>query len=586
MSSQYTLTLLDTTGIQDYIFSSNRLQENIGASELVYRATSLWVFEALEEAGFTNHNIELIRDNENFVVGWKFTPTQIEDNPDLQVEALQAAGGNALLLFREDEPGSRANAVKFTKKFTLRILQEAPGLNVLVQHTPFDFEKDALPSRYDEDCKPLKGHKGMRRELEEKMGEYKLSRLPSAPAMGLSVTGICSSTGSPAIRTPEGKQKLGTDEFNLLVRGQDEKEEERTRLISRETAFKLAARDLANRRLRHILGEVAKWYDFPADIDNLGRLEGDESYVAVIHADGNGMGQKVQLLENSVYEKYETAGRKTLNREYIKALRGFSEKLEEACRISLTNVVEKIVSSINSDDKVAGIIPVIKKKPYNYIPFRPLVFGGDDVTFLCNGQLGVELAVRYLDEFEKQTNGYHACAGVSIVKMHYPFARAYQLAGELTDSAKEFVKTLFPKEHPCEVAEGKDCSALDWHFAQSGLSGSLDDIRTREFIVKAGRLNLRPLNLKDWHKVESIIEEFNGNYWGEKHNKVVGLRQPLRNGPNAVEKYRQDFELHELPKFDGMNVHETGWLNDVCYYFDAVELLDHHVSLKNKEAAK
>ena len=129
--SKYTLTLLDTTGIQDYIFASNRLQENIGASELVYRATTLWVFESLEEAGIKNHNIELIthpEDNKK-VIGWKFKKDlQIEDTADLQAEVIQAAGGNALLLFREDEgtENKRANAIKFTKELTLKILREAP----------------------------------------------------------------------------------------------------------------------------------------------------------------------------------------------------------------------------------------------------------------------------------------------------------------------------------------------------------------------------------------------------------------------------------------------------------------------------
>lgn len=27
-----------------------------------------------------------------------------------------------------------------------------------------------------------------------------------------------------------------------------------------------------------------------------------------------------------------------------------------------------------------------------YLPLRPLVFGGDDATFVCNGSIGVELA--------------------------------------------------------------------------------------------------------------------------------------------------------------------------------------------------
>lgn len=582
--SKFTLTLLDTARIQDYIFSSNRLQENIGASELVYRATTLWAFEALEEAGITRHNIELLRaqdpkDNNLVVVGWKFTGLHMEDDADAQAEVIQAAGGNALILFRESESETtpHANAVRFSKKLTFRILREAPGLNVLVKHIPFDFENDKLPSKYDKEGKPLEGYKGKRRELEEAMSEHKRSRLIPAPTLGLSVTAACSSTGLPAVRTPMGKQKIGDYEFELLVLGQDEQESERTRLISRETTLKLAARELANKRLRYILGDVAQGYDFPADIDNLGRISGNESYVAIIHADGNGMGSRVQSIENATYEKHETADRKTLNREYIKELREFSQGLEKACRIALTNVVRKITDSIDTKNKVAGKIPVIKKGNHNYIPFRPLVFGGDDVTFLCNGQLGVELATRYLEEFEKQTNGYHACAGIGIVKMHYPFSRAYKLAEELTHSAKELVKS-----------SESDFSALDWHFAQSGLSGSLTAIRDREYMSDDGKkkLYIRPLTLKEgvdkntrsWDEVNKALQAFNEEPWSESHNKVIGLREPLRKNGDAVKQYRLNFGLEKLPEFT--EAAETGWFSDRCAYFDIIELLDHHVFLE------
>jgi len=50
----YTLTFLDTVGIQNYVFGSNVLRENIGASELVRRATRLWPFEEVRKAGKTN----------------------------------------------------------------------------------------------------------------------------------------------------------------------------------------------------------------------------------------------------------------------------------------------------------------------------------------------------------------------------------------------------------------------------------------------------------------------------------------------------------------------------------------------------
>jgi len=603
----YTLTLLDTTGIQDYIFASNRLQENIGASELVYRATSLWAFDALEKAKLS-HNIK-----NPYSLEWEFTDAAIESDASLQAEVIQAAGGNTVILFR-DEKKSR----EFVRILTLRLLNEAPGLTVLAKHLDgFDFSSAKLADA--------------RKTLETDMREHKLSRLPSAPTLGLGVTAMCDSTGLAAVRTPVGTQTLENEKFSLLVPGQDKQIPEQTRLISRETTFKLAARDLANRRLKNTVGDVTDWYEFPFDIDNLGRISGEESYVAVVHADGNRMGEHVAAVAKGANG----------NRDFINALRSFSTALDVASRATLIEIVESIVASI-VDGMVAEKIPLVEDKYHTYIPFRPLVFGGDDITFLCNGQLGVELAAQYLKVFEEKVRAVatrkdadgkdvthplakieleklHACAGVSIVKMHYPFARAYKLSEELASSAKSLTRVT-------------DCSALDWHFAQSGLSGSLDGIREREYSVqessiknmleekdtkdveeknKKFMLTMRPIKLfnsdngRYWYGeqgIEELIEKFREKKpWVDSHNKVLGLREELRKGTQTVERYLLDFGLSDLPTVISGS-ERTGWyksrtpkdseikeqkkLECRCVYFDAIELLDHHVGLKNTEVVK
>jgi len=551
--TQFTLTLLDTTGIQDYIFASNRLQENIGASELVYRATSLWAFEALEKVELS-HNIQ-----NSHSLDWVFTAAAIEDDPNLQAEVIQAAGGNTVILFR-DEKKSR----EFVSVLTLRLLKEAPGLTVLAQHAGFDFEKDHLADKYDTDeYGNLKKKDGKRSELEKFMREHKLARLPSAPTLGLGVTAMCDSTGLAAVNTLAGGLTVEDKLEPLGLDGED-----KTTFVSSETAAKRAWRGQANGRLKSWLKLSADDFDFPYDLEKIGRVKGDESYVAVIHADGNKMGDKVKAVAQSIEQKFTGQPQKKINREYILAMREFSQKVNEASLAALQSVVHLTVQAVKNK-----VIPFETNKKNNkpYLPLRPLVFGGDDVTFVCNGSIGVTLAAAYLESFHEEAKSrgldLHASAGVSIVKMHYPFARAYKLSEELASSAKSLTRET-------------DCSALDWHFAHSGLSGSLDGIREREYTVKAGKLYLRPLTLDKWNQVESVMDEFNGDYWGEKHNKVLGLREPLRDDPQMVEKYRQDFDLKELPKFAGLNVRINGWLDGVCYYFDAIELLDHHVALK------
>ena len=543
--TQYTLTLLDTTGIQDYIFASNRLQENIGASEIVYRATTLWVFEALEKAGIKNHNVK-----DSGSLNWGFEKSKwIEKDADLQAEVLQAAGGNTVILFRKQEQSR-----EFVRKLTKRILSEAPGLNILAQHLDeFDFATDRLPQALE--------------TLHEKMQKHKRSRQFSTPLRGLSVTAICDSTGLPAVNFLGGQVNINNKTEPIGLKGEDTNS-----LISAEAAAKRGWRTYANKRLNSLLKNAADGYIFPFDLEKLGRIKGEESYVAVIHADGNRMGMRVKGIGDKVKKPED-------NRTFINELREFSEKIDKISTSALESVVGLVVQAVKHED-----IQVVEDENGAYLPFRPLVFGGDDVTFVCNGLIGVSLAVAYIDAFESAAKkfglpDFHASAGISIVKMHYPFARAYKLAEELTASAKSLNRD--PQE---------DCSAVDWHFAQSGLSGSLETIRKREYTPPAGHLNLRPLvmsgDARSWDTIKNMMSEFNEK-WADKHNKVVGLREALRKGGNFTRAYLQDFDLmkEKLPAIHGMeDIQETGWQNGVCYYFDAIELLDHYVSLEKETA--
>ncbi len=521
--SKFTLTLFDTTGIQDYIFASNRLQENIGASELVYRATTLWAFKALEDAGIKReeHNIKNPAD-----LDWDYSDRTIDDDkkPLLQAEVIQAAGGNTLVLFRAKE-----DAIEFVKRLTLRLLKDAPGLTVLAQHLhDFDFQKNSLFEA--------------RKTLEGKMREHKQTWPGHAATLGLGVTAICESTGLPAVTGLDG-DNAGT-------------------LVSAEVAAKRNFSQAANKRLDVLLKPASDTYIYPFDLDKIGREHGEESYIAVVHADGNRMGQAVAGLAKG-----------KPNREYIKEIRAFSKKINAISLAALSRVVALVVQAVERD-----AIPSVVEGGKKFLPLRPLVFGGDDVTFVCNGKIALELASTYLETFhaeaEKHRLDLHASAGVSVVKLHYPFARAYALAEELISSAKSLTRG------------DKNCSALDWHFAQSGLSGSLEHIREREYRAENGKfLHRRPLTLEEWGRVEDVIYKFKDeNKWAR--NKVFGLREPLRKGEDAVEKYRQDFKLPELPEIAGQEARQKGWADGKCYYFDAIELLDHYVALKNEEAQK
>ncbi len=526
------MTILDITGIQAYIFGSNKLRDNIGASQLVEWATKQWLYETLNRVG--GAQITVNADD-------TFSTPAIDDKK-VQAEPIYAGGGNAVILFANLE-----QAKSWATAYSRHLLQHAPGLGFAIVHSPgFAWEPEGKDLRQIID--KLKNNAVV---------IAKQTAQTSVPLLGLGVTATCQSTGLAAVEYY--KEAEGT-----------------YRPVSSEVQAKLfdKVQQGADSRFYKIFRSFAQLGSPPAyDFDDLVGGDGqsrDQGYIAVVHADGNAMGQVFQQIS-----KVELT-----NRLYIQAVRTLSAQVQQA---GLRALEHALGSLIGPDAQL--ISPFQNRKRF---PVRPIVYGGDDVTFVCDGQLGLALAARYLHAFEqatKETVGspLTACAGIAIVKVHYPFARAYDLSEALCGHAKGWVR--------------RSSSAMDWHIAASGLLGDLGDIREREYTVKAGKLTLRPIRLHDqpnewrtWPAFRTMLHTFmEREEWAGKRNKVMRLREVLREGSDRTRQFLKLYRLNSLPSYAQApaDLAEQGWISSdnerVCGYFDVIEALEFFVLLEGEE---
>lgn len=553
-----TLLLVETSGIQNYVFGSNELLQNIGASELVAQATSKWVVEVLDDLVQGKHNTHWDRGKHDIVLN-----PHLVLAPALEAEVIYSGGGNALILFANHDELSK----EFAKALSMKALREAPGLQLVLKQMLFDPAKDKLSASHQ--------------QLITDLAKRKLARIPSVPLLGLGVTAECVFTGKPAVEWKKDEQP-----------------------ISSEVVAKLAVKDKGIRRLNGQLASVdLKDYEFIYDFDHFG-TKGESTYLAVIHADGNNMGDRIKAIGKDY----------PVNDEYVRKLRGFSDSVKTASSQALQATMKMLLDNIvvdakNNTRKIADRVPIpfVKGKkdsaPSWRLPFRPIVFGGDDVTFVCEGRLGLTIATKYLHEFSQQKladgeNAY-ARAGVAVVKSHFPFSRAYELADDLCGSAKMYIKEW-------EKKKSHGVTALDWHFAVTGLVRPLKEIREREYQVDAGNLCMRPLCLSDpdddwrsWQTFKNIMEKFRlpeaeKGHWAGRRNKLKALRVALRNGEAEVRQFLKacGHKLPDIPqessmksdgwqvKSAGQQVKSEGEQDRRCGYFDAIEALDFYLPLQ------
>jgi len=606
MSRKYTLTTIDTTGIQNYIFGSNRLRENVGASALVEQATADWVLEIIEKL-VARHNINPSFTGATLYQRMDWMRWIERDN--LQAEVLYSGGGNTVVLFAE-----RKDAIAFVTKYTQRLLEQAPGLEVACVHQTVTWDA------------PQGNLRDTLRETGALLIRKKAIRPLPTPILGLGVTAECESTGLPA-----------TD-FDPLYSEVIDPDRRRYRPVS-STIFAKAKRETqewSRQRLETLFPAFQAvdcdfWYNPDDTSDLLDEKEGEGRYIAVVHADGNRMGERFQILLGGKHSTLTTAA---TDRATLQLLRQLSAAVDNAGRQAMEVLGDQLATLVGpvekgkrseKDKRYLRFFEPGKRDRYSLdweiqlgynkkrdkfvIPFRPLIYGGDDVTFVCDGRLGLTLATLYLNSFEdtiaqelaraendtlrnllqgERMEQIYACAGVAVVKLHYPFSRAYQLAEGLCKSAKADM-------HGDSLRETEDFSALDWHFVTGGLYGPIGIIRTREYETSEGALTMRPVRLRksanvdewrNWPNFVAALETFaKDDAWCEKQNKVVQLRDALRKGPNAVAAYLLAYKLPQLPMLAPSQEkrQKTGWAEDIgtnrCGHFDVIEALKFYLPL-------
>ncbi|RIK33023.1 MAG: hypothetical protein DCC57_25420, partial [Chloroflexi bacterium] len=284
---------------------------------------------------------------------------------------IYTGGGNAVILFDAppDEPLRLAR--EFATRYSKQLLTDAPGLESALVHQAVAWNQRGA-------AQPPNLRDALRLAWQN-LAVRKATRLRSTPLLGLGVSAACQATGLPAAGYPPAAAKRSQTDRHF-------------RVLSAEVLAKLedALRDWSAARLQRMIPDLASWplwYNLDASDPELAS-RGQGAYVAVVHADGNSMGQRFLRLTHAADD----------DRAAVAALRSLSNAVNESGRLALADCGRALADAW--DEKLQTLAQSISLPKGAIMPFRPLVYGGDDITFVCEGRLGLELAAHFLRCFE------------------------------------------------------------------------------------------------------------------------------------------------------------------------------------------
>ena len=405
------IILLETSGNQRYIFSTNKLRENVGASELTYQ------------------------------IGAEYAAKLAEDTNG--IKPIITTSGKALIL-----AGDETIAKKFVHDITEHALKKMPGLTVHGAICKVENENSA-DSLHDAVGKVHERLETIRYQIPSNLQRFQ--RIPFVAE--------CASSNLPASEVIEFKNSRGNDTFTFSKVSISKRE------ILANDKKKLSNKDDFNR------GRIAKELQdgfgvkLPKNLEKFEDIFPETKWLAIVHADGNGLGQ--------IFLKFDDYANMADHESYKKDYKDFSHEIDGCTKNAFGKALQNLQEKFQDEQ-----IPVI-----------PIILGGDDLTFICNGEYAISLTKEFLRNYETETKENEVikrltketplgiCAGIAIIKPHFPFHQAYHLAEELLQSAKKTKKI------------STSLSAFDYHVLYDSSGTTLEEIRdktpfvTRPYIV-------------------------------------------------------------------------------------------------------
>ncbi len=469
---------VDLRAIQRYIFSSNKLRDNLGASYLV------------------SHIFDDFKDEKTGFCG----------------------GGN---LYRQCDSDSQAKEI--VRDLSRAIFETAPGLS---------FNAAIIKTKEDEDFSTRI------KRLHQKLEEEKQTHQQITTLRSYGVNAQCSSGPlSAQYQNPFEKDKYISEV-----------------VYAKRKLFELLKNDtevnvMSDEYSQYLSGDFKLTEEFL----EISPLKGEDSHIAVVHIDGNGIGAIFSTLKTlSDYQEFS----KKLNTDMHKALRETIKILEDKIRKGEWDYNYKTVNEQNT----------LK----NILPLRPIYIGGDDITFVCEGKLGIVLACTYIEQIKKILNDKEItfCAGIAIAKTNFPFFQTYKAAEALCRSAKNK-----------RIKEDENESYIDFHMINSSIYSNLEEVRKIQYKSIDGiNLLYRPYKIDD---LKAQIENAKNFAKTWPNSKLAKFREVLykesseRRTFSRELKTRGDLELYcKGESFQDFQTSEDFTLGSKTIFLDIIELID------------
>lgn len=518
--------LFDTRSIQRYIFSGNTLKTNIGASYLVDH-----IFEDILLGTILSpqHRKKYQIDSVDFL-SWKEAKEPVKELP-ADCYTAYIGGGNALLLFKKKNTDYRKQIIT---DFTMQLLVKCPGLKTGAAMGDIDLSS---PERFNTTLN--------RMYVLLKQNQNTVFPQVNIPYTGLTLT--CDVNGETA---------NFYDAQGMI--------DASPRFFSQEVWAKTQAAAYANRELAHTFKEqLGNIYQLPAELNCLGQRE-SENDIAIVHIDGNQMGVRFNKCQ-------DLTERSQLSRE-----------IKEQTTTSFAKLLETIIAEYNT---YADFLDLKN----NFLPIRPLILGGDDITFVCPARMAVTYAKRFMN-FMNQDLGIltvgenhciSSCAGVAILPAAYPFFRGYQLAEQLCDAAKAKSRT-----------HSTTCW-LDFAILHGEQAPELAQIRQNEYTGVQGNMHFGPYRVDDTadiHSLDALLrcaESFRDEL---PRNKVKRMRFVLQRGKADIHTFmeqwhHQKLQMPDIPQWEMYKEslwYSAGGASVRTPYVDAIEMMEYIPEISNK----